>query len=110
MQEIIEELKKREIVDILQVALNNMYKMSGGKHDEKAHMRASKCALKSYICGLDDEKDELLDKIFDLALDMVVEAIIKELDLKPDENYEPSELEKALVGFAMMKRFMKEDK
>lgn len=109
MQEIIEELKKREIVDTLQVALNNMYKMSGGKHDEKAHMRASKGALKSYIAGLDDE-DELLDKIFDLAMDMVVEAIIKELDLKPDENYKPSELEKALVGFAMMKRFMKEDK
>lgn len=95
MQKIIEELKKRGFVDNLQHCVNAATKVGGGKCEE-AQLEASKFAFHRFMNKLDDN-DELLDMVIEASTDMFAEALIKELDLKPDENYEPDEAEK-LIG------------
>ena len=109
MQKIIEELKKRGFVDNLQNCINVVTKLEG-KHEE-AQFEASKCVFHQFMSKLDDD-DELLDMVIEASTDMFAEALIKELDLKADENYEPSEHEKLVMKLADLVATMmnKEDK
>lgn len=112
MKEIIEELKKRGFVDTLQKATNVMSSIGtseGEKINEEAQFEAGKYALTKYICTL-DEDDDLLNKCFDVSLDMLAGEIIKELDLKPEEGYELKGIDKLAMLLGLMKTIVKEDK
>lgn len=106
MKEIINELKERGFVDDLQRCVNVDAKLHN--LNMEGQMYASKHVLLNYIEKL-DEKDDLLNKFFDFAMDLAAYTIIKELDLKPDENYELSAKDKIASILALMK-VIKEDK
>lgn len=97
MQEIIEMLKEAGFVDTLQRCINSSHKlMPAGEREAEQQLECSKHVLKEFLKGKGNDK--ILDKFVDFATDFTVEAIIKELDLKPDESYEPSAGEDALAS------------
>ena len=110
MQEIIELLKKEGFVDTLQRAVNVSSKFL--KRDKERELYASKGTLLKYIENRikEDENDELADKFCDFAFELAAEAIIKELDLKPDENYECDAKETFIAGLAKLVSDLVEDK
>lgn len=99
MEEIIKLLKERGFVDTLQHCVDVTTVLSGDV-DEKIQIEASKDTLIKFIAGL-DEDDELNDKFFELAMDLVAEAVIKELDLKPNKDYKPNKIEKLIAALAL---------
>lgn len=107
MQKIIEELKKRGFVETLQRGIDVCSKIGGA--NEKAQLNASKKTLEMYIMDL-KEDDEFLDKFLDFATDLATEAIVKELNLKPNKEYEVSKSEELIYELAKLARIMKEDK
>lgn len=107
MQKIIEELKERGFVDTLQRGINVCCKLGG--YDEKRNLYASKKTLEKYIDGL-EEDDELADKFFDFAMDLATELIIRELDLKPEENYEVNKSEELIFELTKLVKIIAEDK
>lgn len=88
-------LKEAGVVDTLQEALNLSHKFLPSKDEEKTHIEASKHTLKEFLKRKGNEK--ILDKFTEFALENALETIVKEMDLKPDESYEPDEMEKMLV-------------
>jgi len=101
MQKIIEKLKERGIVDNLQFCVNAGAKVIGSERHEKAKSAACKAILVDTVLGL-DEDDELFEGFLEFAIDMAAEAIIKELDLKADENYEPTTTDKLAMVAAVL--------
>ena len=113
MQEIIKKLKERGTVDSLQFCLNAGSKILGGKlNDEKRNFKALKETLiNSILRGDGDEDNELADEFMEFAIDLAAEAIIKELDLKADKNYEADTLDSLIMAMALMTmKAIKEDK
>ena len=108
-QKIIEELKKRGFVENLQHAVDAGYKLLGAS--EKAQLECSKYTLREYVLDEVDEDDELSEMFIEFATDLAAEAIIKELDLKPNKDYEPSSADKLAVLLGkLFKGINKEDK
>lgn len=107
MQKIIEELKKRGFVETLQRGIDVCSKM--GEANEKAQLHASKKTLENYIHGLEMD-DELLDNFLNFATDLATEAIIKELDLKPNKEYEVSKSEELIFELTKLVKNLMEDK
>lgn len=106
MEKIIELLKERGFVDNLQYCVDATTALIG--MDETTQLEASKDTLLKFMQTL-DEDDELLDKFFEFATDVAAEAIIKELNLKADENYEPDAITR-LVGAVMLGKIIKNNK
>ena len=107
MKDIIELLKKKGFVDILQHCIDATTALTG-ELNKKVQLEASKQTLINYIAEL-DEDDELNNKFFELAMDLAAEAVIKELDLKPNKDYEPDKIEK-LIGALALAEFIKDEK
>ena len=109
MEKIIELLKERGFVDDLQHCVDATTALAG--LNEEVQLEASRDTLLKFIQTL-DEDDELLDKFFEFATDLAAEAIIKKLDLKPDENYKPDTIERLIAAVMLGKTFnnFKEDK
>jgi len=101
MERVIELLKERGFVDTLQRCVNATNKLVEGGVNEESMLAAGKDTLFKYI-NKHDENDELFDAFLDFATDMALEAIIKKLDLKPDENYEPDNIEKLITLLAKL--------
>lgn len=115
VKEIVELLRKEGFVDKLQMSINAAYvimkrdvKTLSEESQKECQLSASKHCLKKFMADREDE-DELLDKFFELATDLAAEAIFKELDLKPDENYKPDKSDKLVAILALLES-MKEDK
>lgn len=98
MKKFIEKLKNKGIVDEIQRAFNAACKLFGDIPDEGKIESNSMLLLN--IIGNDKE----LDKEFtEFAREYTAKQIIKKLDLKPDENYEPDELQKVSALLAILK-------
>ena len=98
MKKFIEKLKAKGIVDEIQRAFNAACKLFGELSND-GKMEANSQLLINYI-----ENDKELDKEFvKFAKEYTAKAIIKKLDLKADENYEPDELQKVSALMAILK-------
>lgn len=107
MQEIIKLLKEKGFVDGMQRALDATTAIMGDS--EESHVAAAKYCLFEFL----KKHTDVEDKFVEFASDFAAETIIKELDLKPNKDYEPTGLEKLvamLSALELLKNENKEDK